>query len=110
MNQQLYLTVPLLRFFEASSTLQPARQVNCVVRRQGALTADCKNLSRTEQLLSMAAFVKGYSQNTDIARANTNRALNQVLHSLGLDEAQIRHGWEQPGAHPTHNRVYEALI
>ena len=36
-NKAFHLTGPALRFFETSRSLQPARQVNAVVRRQRLL-------------------------------------------------------------------------
>ena len=68
------------------------------------------DLTEVEQQLLMAAGVHGLGPATDLARANTERVINQVLRWRGLTAEQIDAGWQDEDCDPEHDAVYAALV
>lgn len=73
-----------------------------------------ETLSETEKLLLMAADYQALGPETNVFFANTYLVVHQVLRWLGLDDEQIRLGWQEESegwcTSPTHDAVYNALV
>jgi hypothetical protein len=69
-----------------------------------------EQLSNVEQLLVMAAAIRGLDSETNLRYANGGTIVGQVLEWLGFLEGEVRKSWEDLEYCPEITAVYGALV